>query len=111
MNIEKDKTRFEGAVQFGNVNASEVLSILHGEATLDFPSATTGALASASAAVAGMVAGHRVFLTENAASEAAMGHVIKCVVAGAGSFTASAVNATSATKDQASTTFSYFAIR
>jgi hypothetical protein len=113
MDIEKDLTRFEGVIQIGDANASEIANVLHGQVTLDFSAAATpGAYGSASAAISGLTASHKLFLQENASAEAAMPILIKNVLTGAGSFSATCVNASAAgSKDAAANTFAYFAIR
>ena len=99
-------------LKLGDTDATEITQIMHGSFTYDAPSLAAAASSSASASISGLSASFSVFVVPRAMlGPEAGGVVVQAVVGAANAIFMTTVNASTATRDAASTTFSYFAIR
>lgn len=103
MDIENDKTHYKAGIKIGANEAQDVLSIVHGAVTFDFTAGiAAGAVASASAALAGVTATHNVVL-QRGTGDAAVNFPFQNAAAGAGIITVTAMNASAANKSAGGT--------
>lgn len=114
MNIDKAKRKViaPATLSVGDVDATEVAQIMHGSFTFDLASAAAVSTSTASAAIPGLSASFSVFVQPRAVLGPEMGALFVAGAVGAtDAIRLTAFNASTATRDAASTTFSYFAVR
>lgn len=103
MDIENDKTHYKAGLKIGALASTDVLDIVHGSVTFDFTAGIAlGAIASASAALAGVTATHNVIL-QRGTSDAGVNFPFQNAAATAGVITVTAMNASAANKSAGGT--------